>query len=180
MITARFLLFATLFSMWIMACKGKPVRPQVQAQVSDTFPSTYFIPAPHGHVNDFDSLFTSQQRISLDSLLSAYDTAEIVIATVDSTYFQRGEIEDFSLRLFNAWGVGDAVKNNGILVCICLDYRQLRIQNGLGIEKIITNEETKKVIDEDILPSFKAARFYEGVTTAIDDLKRLLRRNVNK
>lgn len=175
MIRAYFLLLTVFAGMGLPACKGKPVNPLVQAQVSDTFPVTFFIPAAQGRVNDFDSLFTPQQRFSLDSMLSKYDTAQIVVATVDSTYFEPGDIEEFSLRLFNTWGVGDSTTNNGILICICLDYRQLRIQNGLGIENIITNEETKRIIDAEILPRFKEGKFYEGVTSGITGLKEIIR-----
>ena len=169
------LLFAGLTSIGLVACKGRQASPPVQAQISDTFPTTFFIPGAQGRVNDFDSLFTPQQRLSLDSMVNAYDTAAIVVVTVDSSYFQRGQIEDFSLRLFNTWGIGDSATNNGILICICLDYRQMRIQNGLGIEKIVTNEETKKIIDEAILPHFKEGRFYEGIKNGIEGLKALIR-----
>jgi uncharacterized protein len=176
MIRAHFLLLALIISMGLLACKDKPVNPALHAQISDTFPATFFIPAAQGRVNDFDSLFTTQQRSSLDSMLTAYDTAHIVIVTVDSSYFERGEIENFSLRLFNTWGIGDSATNNGILICICLDYRQLRIQNGLGIERMLTNQQTKKVVDKAILPQFKAGRFFDGVVNGIEGLKELLRK----
>lgn len=175
MIRIYFLLLVVFVGIGLLACKGKPVNPPVQAQVSDTFPAAFFIPAAQGRVNDFDSLFTQQQRVSLDSMLTKYDTAQIVVATVDSSYFKRGDIEEFSLRLFNTWGVGDSVTNNGILICICLDYRQLRIQNGLGIEKIITNDDAKQVIDEKILPRFKEGNFYDGVINGIIGLKEIIR-----
>jgi uncharacterized protein len=175
MIRVYFLLLVVFVGMGLLACKGKSAHPVMQAHVSDTFPTTFFIPAAQGRVNDFDSLFTQQQRVSLDSMLGKYDTAQIVVATVDSSYFAPGDIEEFSLRLFNTWGIGDSTTHNGILICICLDYRQLRIQNGLGIENIITNEETKRIIDTAILPRFKEGKFYEGVISGITGLKEIIR-----
>ena len=61
-------------------------------------------------------------------------------------------------------------KNNGILIAISMDLKRVRIQNGLGIEKIITNSETKQIIDEIFIPNFQKGEYFTGIQSTILEL----------
>jgi uncharacterized protein len=74
----------------------------------------------------------------------------------------RNDFEDFTLRILNTWGVGKKGKNNGVLIGISAGYRMMRIQNGYGIQKILSDDETKQIIDSYFLPSFKEGDMYDG------------------
>ena len=58
--------------------------------------------------------------------------------------------------------VGKKVENNGILIGIRKSLRKIRISNGNGIEKKITDGETKKIIDSIIIPEFKKGKYFDG------------------
>lgn len=72
------------------------------------------------------------------------------------------------LRLANTWGVGKKEKNNGVTICISKGYRRMRICNGYGIEKVLSDAETKAIVDRDFIPSFKAGDYYKGTLMGLE------------
>lgn len=66
-------------------------------------------------------------------------------------------------------------KDNGVLIAISKGYRQIRIQNGNGIEKIITDNETKEIIDNFFIPDFKKGNYYDGTLKGLVELINLLK-----
>jgi uncharacterized protein len=134
------------------------------------------LPEPVGRVNDFEGLFTSEQISSLDSLLNTFETKttiQIAIVTVDTTAVAKEKFEDFTLRLANDWGVGQKDKNNGILIGISRGYRKIRIQNGKGIEKLVSNAETQIIVNE-FIPGFKEGDYYKGTLNGVTKFINLL------
>lgn len=128
------------------------------------------IPRPVGIVNDFESLFTQPQRDSLEGIIAAYrqrTTIEIAILTVDAEMTTTSGFDNFTVKVFNVWGIGDNKKNNGVLVAISRSLRKIRIQNGHGIEKVLNNIETKQIIDNEFIPDFRKSRFYEGTLNGL-------------
>lgn len=128
------------------------------------------IPPPKGWTNDFVYLFSDNEVQSLDSLIGDYEkktSVEFSVATIDASMLGSMEFEAYTLRMLNTWGVGKKGKNNGILIVIAPDIRKVRIENGYGIEKVISDEETKEVIDKAMVPHFKEGRYFEGTKAAI-------------
>lgn len=128
------------------------------------------IPAPRGLISDFDSLFTDFQLKELTQLVSDfedYSGVQIALVTLDSTDVSKDDFEDFTLRLANAWGVGDSILNNGIVIAICKGHRRIRIQNGIGIEQVLSDAETDQLIQTFFIPSFKAGNYFKGVHLGI-------------
>lgn len=175
----RVALIIISFTVCFIACNGsasvKPALAHENKALRDSFRKSF--PGSVGWVNDFYSLFTAEQRQSLDSLISDYErktTTQISIVTLDSSYAQENEFDDYSLALARAWGVGTKEKNNGILIAICPDYKRIRIQNGLGIEPYLSDAETKMVLDSIMLPAFRQANYYKGVHDGILSIIRKL------
>jgi uncharacterized protein len=83
------------------------------------------------------------------------------------------KIEDASLELFNAWGIGQADKNNGLLILAAIDDRKLRIEVGNGLITAIPNEAAAHIIANDIVPSFKEKKYYDGLNKATTSLMKL-------
>jgi uncharacterized protein len=137
---------------------------------ADVLDSLRYIPQPVGWVNDFMHLFSEQESKSLDSLISKYEkqtTVEFSVATIDSSMMGPIDFEPYTLLMMRTWGVGKKEKNNGVLIVIAPTLRRIRIRNGYGIEKILTNEQTKAIINETIIPYFKKAEFYQGTREGI-------------
>lgn len=133
--------------------------------ISDTLPS------PVGYVNDFARILSSGETQLLDSLLSDFEqrtTNGIAVVTIDS--LNGALIEDYSLILFNTWGLGTKEKNNGVLLLFSMKERRVRISTGTGIEQILTDADCKKIIDTLIIPNFKNTQYFEGIKAAVDDI----------
>ena len=140
------------------------------------------LPQPIGWVNDFDHLYTKAQQQTLDSLIANYEQKtgiEISLVTIPVTATDQKRFEDLTLHMANTWGVGKKNKNNGILIGISKAYRIIRIQNGLGIEKQISDNQTKEIIDHYFIPHFKEGDFFKGsyngiigIIKALDEAKR--------
>ncbi len=88
------------------------------------------------------------------------------------------DLEKFTLNVFNNWGIGKKDKNNGILIAVSSEYRFVRIENGYGIEKILTGEETKQIIDTAMRPFFKQAKYYDGILNGLNMLTATLNRKM--
>ena len=123
-----------------------------------------------GWTNDFEKIFTPEQIYVLDSIIGNFEketTIEIAIVTIDSSFIRKSDFDDAVGTIGRIWGVGKKEKNNGIIIGISTSLRKIRISNGYGIENKLTDVETKKIIEELIIPEFRQAKFYEGVRKAL-------------
>jgi uncharacterized protein len=158
--------------------KGSPTRLYISKERSDSL--TMQLPPARGLINDFLQLFSDDEDKVLDSLVSAIErktTVEICIATVDSMMVKDKDFEDYTLVMLKMWGVGKKDKNNGILIVISPDLRRIRIQNGYGIENILSDAETKYIIDRSFIPKFKEAKYFEGTRDGIIAIINKLKQN---
>lgn len=106
----------------------------------------------------------------LDSLIRAYEkktTVQIGVAAITSGFVSEQDFEDYTFVMMNTWGVGQKEKDNGVLIVLAPDLRRIRIQNGYGIEKYMTDAETKAIIDNVILPRFREEQYFAGVREGI-------------
>ena len=125
---------------------------------------------PIGWVNDFEFILTPREEQKLDSLLRNYENEtsnELTIITIDESWIRKSDFDSLVTVFHNTWGVGKKNKNNGIVIGLSKGLRTIRISNGYGIEGILTDKETKKIIDEIIIPEFKNERYYEGLRKGI-------------
>ena len=97
--------------------------------------------------------------------------AVLIVPTTD------GEaIEQFSLRVAEAWKIGRKKIDDGALLVIAKNDRRLRIEVGYGLEGALTDATTKRIIDEDITPKFKSGDFAGGISAGVDRMIRVDRR----
>jgi uncharacterized protein len=129
------------------------------------------IPTPKSLVSDYVGILNQSQMDSLELLLVNYDNQfAIQIAVVTIYPFMYENIESFSTNLFNKWGVGNKETNYGILFIYDFIGRKIRIENGYGIEKIYTDKETVAIIDKEIKPRFREAKYFEGIYYAANQI----------
>ena len=158
--------------------KPSPTRVNISKERSDSL--TMHLPSARGLINDFLQLFSDNENKMLDSLVSAFErktTVEISVATVDSMMVKDKDFEDYTLVMLRMWGVGKKDKNNGILIVISPDLRRMRIQNGYGIENILSDAETKNIIDNSFIPKFKEGKYFEGTRDGIIAIINKLKQN---
>ncbi len=125
------------------------------------------------HINDYANIVSYQDARKLQTLLDRLLTQKgvsLVITTIDT--LNGYELEPFSTALFNYWGVGNAQKNNGILMLVALEERKIRIELGAGYSSE-WNGYMKSIIDKTIVPFFKNDQHSSGILAgalAISDI----------
>jgi len=140
--------------------------------------SAQTFPEANGFINDYEQLFSQSEIILLDSIVRDYEdktTAQIAVVTLNEKHTNSEEFDDYVLQLFNHWGVGQKDKNNGIVIAISEQFRKIRISNGFGIEEILSDEETKVIVDTIFIPHLKEGAYFksceEGILAIIEKLE---------
>lgn len=141
------------------------------------------LPKPVSWTNDYENLFTESEQKNLDSIITKFEketSIEISIVTINTLKVSEEKFEDLTLHMARTWKIGKADKDNGILIGISKGYRRIRIQNGNGIEKIITDEETKNIIEKYFIPYFRKVEYYDGTFIGLGELIKLLKNKIEK
>jgi uncharacterized protein len=132
------------------------------------------VPPLTGRVVDQTGTLSGNDIASLTQTLTDLETrkgsqvAVLIVPTTD------GEaIEQYSLRVAEAWKIGRKKIDDGALLVIAKNDRRLRIEVGYGLEGALTDVTTKRIIDEDITPKFKAGDFGGGVAAGVDKMVRI-------
>ncbi|WP_129718115.1 YgcG family protein [Pedobacter sp. SYP-B3415] len=115
-------------------------------------------------VNDYTGTLSGSEKQQLESKLVAFNdstSTQIAIAILKSVGDY--DINEYTLELGRKWGVGQAGKNNGIMIVVALGDRKISIQTGYGLEGALPDVYAKRIIENDIKPQFKAGRYYEGL-----------------
>jgi len=126
-------------------------------------------PNPPKLVNDFANVLTPDEERRLEQQLVAYDDStsnQIAIVTLQT--LNDYPIEEFALRLFRDWGIGNKSTNNGVLILAVMgeNERKLRIEVGYGLEGAIPDITASHIIQNDLVPNFRSKDYYEGFSRA--------------
>ncbi len=134
------------------------------------------VPKLQGYVNDYAGMISPSVRSKMEGELRAFeqsDSTQIVILTVPS--LEGENIEEFSIRVAEAWKIGQQQKDNGILLIVSKQERKIRIEVGRGLEGKLTDLMAGRIIDQVIKPRFKQGDFNAGFITcaaAVSDATR--------
>jgi uncharacterized protein len=132
---------------------------------------------PKAWVSDYDDLFTAFEILSLEKSIQNIEhktTAEIAVLTLDTTACTKENFDAFTLQFARTWSLGKKATNNGILIAICKGYRKVRIHNATGIEKIMTDAETKEIIEQQMIPEFRNGNYYGGTESGLKKIIEVL------
>ncbi|MFS8041192.1 TPM domain-containing protein [Xanthobacter sp. AM33] len=128
-----------------------------------------------GRVVDAAHVLDPSTLLRLDARLAAQEakaTDQVVVATVPS--LQGTSVEDYANRLFRAWQIGQAKKNNGVLLLVAPSERKVRIEVGYGLEGILTDAVASTIIRNAIVPAFKAGDMAGGIVKGTDAILEIL------
>lgn len=131
------------------------------------------LPANDGYVTDSARLLTPEQDQALEDLLSAYEretSNQIVVLIIPSLRGESGL--DIALEAHRTWGVGGSEKDNGIVLLVAYEDREVFISVGNGLEGAVPDIVAKGVIDEEIVPRFREGAYAEGIRGAIEALQK--------
>lgn len=133
------------------------------------------IPPLKARVTDLTQTLTPDQQSQLENKLNAFELekgSQIAVLIVPST--KPEEIEQYSIRVVDAWKLGREKQDDGILVLVAKNDHKMRIEVGQGLEGPIPDLIAKRVISEVMAPSFKQGDFYGGINNAVDKLMGLI------
>jgi uncharacterized protein len=151
---------AGLFLMLASCSGGQGEAPKAEAALSLT-----------GRVVDAANILDDEIEKQLDSKLAFAEARygpQMIVVTTPSLDGRR--IEDYSFDLANAWGIGDAKRNDGLLLLVAPNERKVRIEVGSGLENSFSDAFSKKMLDETILPRFSDGDLQSGVVDGVDGM----------
>jgi uncharacterized protein len=121
-------------------------------------------------VDEADVLPDEAERALIAKLKGFQDRSghQFAVATVPS--LQGTSVEDFGNQLFRAWKIGDAKRNDGVLLLVAPNERKVRIEVGYGLEGDLTDLVSGFIIRNAILPRFKAGDIPGGIDRGVDDV----------
>jgi uncharacterized protein len=124
-----------------------------------------------GRVVDQAGVMSAASRASVEAKLKDLEDKsgiQLVVATVKS--LQGGDIETYANQLFRTWKLGEAKKNNGVLLLVAPNEHKVRIEVGYGLEGTLTDALSSVIISSAIVPRFKANDFSGGIERGVDGI----------
>jgi uncharacterized protein len=136
------------------------------------------VPFLGGRVNDLADILSTDSEARIHERLADLEQAEgsqIAVLTLPS--LEGEDLEDFSIRVAETWGLGRAGADDGALLLIARDDRKMRIEVGYGLESILTDVYSRRILDEIVRPHFRTGDFDGGVERAVGAMAALVEGN---
>lgn len=133
------------------------------------------VPSLTGRVVDLTGTLSEADRHALAARLQAFEASkgsQVAVLLVPSTGTEA--IEDFATRVTDEWKLGRAGVDDGVLFVIAKQDRRLRIQTGRGVQGVLTDALSKRIIAERVSPRFKAGDFAGGISEGVESILRAI------
>ena len=129
-------------------------------------------PKPARYVTDNAGALSADRAEALNSKLEQYerDTSNQILVWIDRSVPENFTLEDFAVRAFKKWGVGQAKKDNGAALFVFVNDRKLRIEVGYGLEGVLPDAIANRIIQEQIVPRFRANDYPGGIEAGVDGM----------
>lgn len=127
------------------------------------------IPTLEKRVTDVADILPAPAESALEEKLAAFEArkgAQIAVLIVASTAPE--EIEQYSIRVVDAWKLGRQRVDDGALLIVAVDDRRLRIEVGRGLEGVLTDLVSNRIIQETITPRFRSGDYAGGIDAGVD------------
>jgi uncharacterized protein len=127
-------------------------------------------PKPVKYVTDRAGILGGERFDALSRKLEQFerDTSNQVLVWIDRKIPENFTLEDFTVRAAEKWGAGQAKTDNGAVLFVFVDDRKLRIEVGYGLEGVLPDITAKRIIEEEIVPRFRANDYSGGVEAGVD------------
>lgn len=131
-------------------------------------------PNPPRLVNDFANILQPQEVAALEQKLLTYNdstSTQIVILTLPN--LSGYDAASFAFETGDKWGIGRKSKNNGVLILMSVEERDVFIATGYGMEGSIPDALAKRIVNNQLIPNFKNGNFYKGFDEATTTIIKL-------
>lgn len=125
-------------------------------------------PPLRGRINDYANMISPQVEKMLDEALAdleTTDSTQIVVLTIPT--LEGDSLEEFSIRVAEAWKIGQGKTDNGAILLVSKDDHKLRIEVGYGLEGVLTDVLSGSILDNVIAPRFKQGDFDGGFVAGV-------------
>lgn len=133
------------------------------------------VPPLQARVTDLTGTLTPEQQSQLEQTLRAFEAqkgSQVAVLVVSTT--RPEAIEQFGIRVAEQWKLGRKGVDDGALLLIAKDDREMRIEVGYGLEGVLNDATSKRIISEIITPRFKDGDFYGGIKGGVEQMIRVI------
>jgi len=133
------------------------------------------VPPLTGRVIDQTGTLTTSQKTALEQTLRTFEDrkgSQVAVLIVPSSAPET--IEQYSLRVAEQWKLGRKKVDDGALLVVAKDDRTMRLEVGYGLEGILNDATSKRIISDIIVPRFQQGDFYGGITAGVDRILRVI------
>jgi uncharacterized protein len=133
------------------------------------------IPQLTGRVVDQTGTLSSAEIATLSQKLRDFENrkgSQLAVLIVPTT--QPETIEQFSIRVAEAWKIGRKKVDDGAILIVAKNDRHLRIEVGYGLEGVLTDVTSRRIIDEVTTPKFRTGNFSGGISDGVDRMMRVI------
>jgi uncharacterized protein len=137
------------------------------------------VPALRARVTDEIGMLTPDQRQKLEGVLADYEAktgSQIAVLLISST--EPEAIEQYSIRVTDEWKLGRKGVDDGVLLVVAKDnpkaLRRLRIEAGRGVQGVLTDAQSKRILEDTIAPHFRQQDWYGGLVAGVGAIATLL------
>ncbi len=151
--TAVLIILIIAISIFSSSCNGKSVKTSAYPDATDRF-----------FVNDFSDVLDKKDEDSIYSYgVALYEKtgAQVVATTVKTTNGK--EISEYALELGRKWGIGSKENDNGVLILLASDDRDIYIAVGYGLEGALPDSKTGRLLDTYAIPYLSKDDFSQGI-----------------
>jgi uncharacterized protein len=149
--------------------KEEPTRPAPPRPAAEESAGGLAVPALQGRVNDLARVLPPESRQRLELRLAAYEQKtghQLVVLTVPS--LAGDPVEDFTLRVVEAWKLGRKDRDDGVLLLVAVQDRKIRIEVGYGLEGELPDVLAGRIIHDIMTPAFRRGDLTQGITAAVE------------
>jgi uncharacterized protein len=132
-------------------------------------------PPPDRRINDYAGVLSAAERARLEDTLRARErerSNQIVVAVFRS--LQGESLEDYSIRLAQAWRVGQKGLDNGVIFLVFVEDRKMRLEVGYGLESKLTDALSSQILREAVAPRFREGKIADGITAGLDAIEQAI------
>ena len=127
-------------------------------------------PTPRDHFNDYAGMVSPAVRTRLNEALVQFErnTSNQIVVAIYPTMQSDSSIEDYTVRVAQAWGVGQKDRKNGAVLFVFQQDRTIFLQVGYGLEGVLPDARAKQIIENEITPRFRNGDFEGGITAGVE------------
>lgn len=133
------------------------------------------IPKLEARVTDLTGTLTAGQQAELEQKLRDFEArkgAQIAVLLVNTTAPE--EIEQYSIRVAEAWKLGRSKVDDGALLILAKGDRRIRIENGYGLEGVLTDAASNRIIEDTMVPLLRQGQYFGAISAGVEQMMRLI------